>query len=192
MRHLLLVAALAAAVPLTPARAAGPVVTGVGCSASFTRDLTDPSGTRYLAEMDGGPIVLGDGRWGRLTCSIQREASRHSDPDVLRATSPTTPGVLYLAPATYSFPDDGWSTFWGCLEVEVEGAGTFYWTDGNTWSTDPDSECPHPMLPGHEPWQATVHDIERIFEPALCEVLAERFPPDGDVGDVWDCPPYEW
>ena len=32
--------------------------------------------------------------------------------------------------------------------------------------------------------------VEEHVDPVVCPALSALFPPDGDVPDVWDCPPY--
>jgi hypothetical protein len=75
--------------------------------------------------------------------------------------------------------------------VRVGADPPLYWDDqAGAWSTDAGAWCAQVDRGGEpcgcDPW----------LDDAICPVLAEPFPPEGDVvlpppvGAIWDCPPY--
>lgn len=159
-------------------------------------------GGRQVGEIDGGPIVIADGddpRAGRIRCSIQVNGTgRHSDPDAASAISVTTPGVVVLPPTTVEYLADAADFVTVCTQVEIEGAGTFYWDDiAGEWSTSPEVTCwslgPEPPI---DPVQ-----VDALVCPLLAALAIDagpvlRIEPEGDLYVagvfVWDCPPYDW
>ncbi|HWL37298.1 MAG TPA: hypothetical protein VNQ77_14035 [Frankiaceae bacterium] len=196
--------ALAALGPGTAHAAAGPAE-GLRCG--FTT-LTAPFGDgRHSGTLDGGPVVVADGadpRAGRIRCTLQLNGNRHADADLVSVASVTTPGVAVLPPTTIEYDAAVDDTVYLCAQVEIEGAGTFYWDDDvDEWSTSPYAECDGALqAPVDDPIDRVLW--ERVVDPLLCPLLAAASPgigpvavaPEGDVSvagsTVWDCPPYEW
>lgn len=187
-----------------PARAADPAGPGEGltCGFSAVADPTQAGGDR-LGTVDAGPVVVADGsdpRSGRIRCSIQINGDRHSDPDAVSETSPTTPGVVALPPTPVRYYAGQEDYVVLCTEVEIDGAGTFYYDEVEArWSTDPSVACAYASVPEPDPLDGLFDTIDpwilELVEPTVCPPFSVIAPPQGDiyVADtfVWDCPPYE-
>ncbi|HWL37295.1 MAG TPA: hypothetical protein VNQ77_14020 [Frankiaceae bacterium] len=195
-----------------PAGAAGPPpLTGFLCSwATMDNPVADG---RTLGYLDGGPYVIADGtdlRTGRMSCSLQWGA-RHGDPDLVSATSVTTPGVVTLPATPFEYASD-YRLPNTCASVEVDGAGTFYWDDlAEEWSTSALAYCDiqsfgddgEPVTTILETYDDVNEYIEEEVDPVVCPLLAGLAPgagpvvvePEGDLSvptwQVWDCPPYD-
>lgn len=193
-------AVVLAVVPGPPAAAAGPANNG-GCTGAW--GMTHPAEGRELVVFAADPVVIADGtelRTGRVTCSIQYGV-RHSDPDVVAVTSLTTRGAVALPPTPADYVrGEWWQTPQMCTEVEIDGAGTFYWdTEVSAWSPDPDAPC---YIDRDRDLFDVVFDLVYGLDPVVCPRFADAAPgagpvvvePDGDVyvADtfLWDCPPY--
>ena len=204
-------AVVLAVVPGSPAAAAGPA-DGGGCAGAWRID--HPAEGRELAVFAADPVVIADGtdlRTGRVTCSIQYGV-RHSDPDAVAVTSLTTPGAVALPPVAADYVrGEWWQTPQMCTEVEIDGAGTFYWdTESSAWSPDPDAPC---YLRDGDPFDVVFDLVDGVdafvqalyvddVDPVVCPLLADAAPgagpvvvePEGDVyvaeSLLWDCPPY--
>jgi hypothetical protein len=181
MMRALVLAALACSATVGPAHAnaAGPASAP---SCGFTVFNHPLANERQVFVIDGTAVVIADGtdpRTGRMVCTLQ-SGERHSDPDALVARSLTTAGVVELPPTPGEVEPDDPFNFNVCAQVEIDGAGTFYW-DALTdeWTTDSSVFCVDDSF--HDPF------VEYV-DPVVCPVLG------GDVyaADVllWDCPPY--
>lgn len=137
---------LAAAVaPVATAAAAEPGP-GPGCGFyAFTSPL-DPTRTRYVGEMDGGPVVIAEpgnpSRTGRLTCAIRAGGDTHLAEARETQTSLTTAVAVSLPPTVIEYTAGADELIVLCTSVEIDGEGTYY-QDGETsdWSTDPTVPC---------------------------------------------------
>jgi hypothetical protein len=197
-RPLLACALVALTVPAAPATAAPGLSSP--CGYVFAADPGDPTGRRNTGVLHGGPALLDDAavRTGRLACSIQLDLSWHGAPDAARAVSPTSAGVAVLPPTPFELDlDPGtYQAVYLCDEVQVDGVGTFYWhAYDSVWTTDSAAPClgavTHPYEdPVDVPWEVIDPPQGEQVDPLVCPVLAQVFPPHGDVPDVWDCPPY--
>lgn len=182
----------------TPASAA-PSPTGSLCG--FASADAPVAGTQN-GVLFGGPVVLGDDTnpavvySGTLTCTFQagRLNGSHSDADTCSASSPLATGVATLAApnvlCSFALASDDYGHV--CTQVDIVGGPTLYWASGvggpGEWTTDPSANC--------TPTSFTVVNtdivspVKAILDAVLCPLLAPFFPPDGDVGIFYDCPPY--
>ena len=187
MRALASVAALLVSVlPYAPAHAA-PDPVGDRCNLA---GYTDPvaTGADDHWTMWAGPLALVDDAApatvlsGRVRCEV-REGFAHTGQLLVAADGPVTPAVVVLPPTTVTFTLPGPVDFSVCTEVELTDGRVLYWDDdAQGWSTDPDVTCL--SLVGHPlpvPWD--------LVDALVCPVLAQVYPPDGDVPGLWDCPP---
>ena len=144
MRSLVVLAGLGLLAATAPAATASP---GPGRECEFAAVSTplDPAGTRYVGEVEAGPIVIAEGgapRTGRVTCTIRANGDTHAAESRAAVTSLTTTGVVVLHPTAFEFvaADDEFVVI--CTSVEIDGAGTFYFdADTETWSTSPAVLC---------------------------------------------------
>lgn len=165
-----------------------------GARCRFT-SVTDPVGEDDVqtGQMNGGPITdpTAPGAEITLTCTIQVGplGATHAGADAAAASSTGT-GVAVLAPTAISYTAPEGLDVYQCTQVTVNGT-TYYW-NGTTWTTDPSSACqlatsqeipPEPIL-------STINMILEQVDPTICPVIAQAFPPEGDIGNVYDCPPY--
>ena len=190
----LLIAGLVAGTALTfaPAAYAAPDPSGILCGFSST---TDPQveGSQ-TGEVDAGPILLGDDTdptvvySGSVTCTIQVNAATHAGADACAVTGPNGTAVIAAA-GTCTYATTSGDNVYLCTQVNIDGGPTLYFADSNDplvegeWSTDPNSAC----------GLATSVDPGPIggeLDPLLCPILAILFPPEGDILNIWDCPPY--
>jgi hypothetical protein len=200
---------VSAAVPGT-AHAAVQEPWGSRCGLSTLIHPTDTSKT--LAQLNGGPLVVSDDEsddpvYASLTCSIHLGVAnvRHSGADAASATSPTTPTVVMLPPTLVEYDWLPAQNLYLCAQVDVVGGPTWYWArdtrQTGQWSTDPESECTYDTDEGEEfvpdeVWDLVdavdglIGDAEHLVDAVTCPALATLYPPEGDVPDVWDCPPY--
>lgn len=200
---LLVIAGLA---PGTAHAAAGPANEQTCGFSTVTNPFTE---NRQSGTVDSGPVLLADGtdpRAGRIRCTIQVNGYRHADPDAASVTSLTTAGVAWLPPTTVEYDVGDADSVILCTEVEIVGAGTFYWdAHYDVWSTDPYSSCVGALADPPEPLlDRLLDDVWAVVDPVVCPPLAAAAPgagpvtvrPDGDVAvadsTVWDCPPYAW
>jgi hypothetical protein len=196
--------ALATVAPGTAHAAAGP---GEGLACGFTT-LSNPFAApgRQVGLFEGGPLVVADGtdpRAGRIRCTIQLDAIRHDGPDAAVVESVTTPGVVAFPPTAFEYGAEPFQEVVLCQQVEIAGAGTFYWdADARAWSASASVPCDLVLAaPADEPLTDTVWFD--VVDPVLCPALAAASPgtgpvtvsPEGDVAAAdaqrWDCPPYE-
>jgi hypothetical protein len=187
---------LVALAPLAPAPAHAAPPGGLRCGYTTFTDLRDETGRTTFGELEGGPILLdsdpaGQPVWGSLTCTFQLYPNvRHSDADLFRASSTVTPGVAYLAPAAYRLEADPLDPLMLCSQVDLVGRGSLYWdSPTQTWSADPDATCADPWEGEGDP-PPDDQIFYEVVDPAVCPPLATVVPPEGDVDNVYDCPPY--
>lgn len=189
-------AALLVAGLTTPASAA-PLPTGLLCGMA-TSDALAPGNQQGV--LVGGPITLGDDSnpavvySGSITCSFQLGIfnSQHSAPDTCNGTGATSGVVATYIPTSCSFgtapggwPDEGYV----CTQLDIIGFPTFYYADSGlpgvpgSWSTSAASSCTRVA------W-ADSSGAKQLVDDFVCPVLTPFFPPHGDVGIFYDCPPY--
>lgn len=194
-------AALFVGLLVTPASAA-PYPTGTLCGFASS-DLTSPG--NQFGVLFGGPVVLRDDASpavvysGSLTCTFQWGIfnGSHSAPDTCVATSPTATGIVTVAtPNTCAFNTAGggdpWDISYVCTQVDIVGGPTLYWASPSVgigyWTTDSSAPCATSATMWLDDW--LVQDLaSSVLDPVLCPVLQPFFPPDGDVGIFYDCPP---
>ena len=182
-----------------PAHAA-PRPTGTLCGI-LTSDAETPgvqSGVLF-----GGPVVLRDDTnpavvySGTLTCTYQHGFfnDTHADANTCSATSPTATGITTaVAPTPCTFPGTGGAVDSGyvCAQVNISSGPTLYWAHGSplgTWSTSAASPCtPVGIQTVNDQLVTTL--LKDLLDSILCPILTPFFPPHGDVGIFYDCPPY--
>jgi hypothetical protein len=174
-----------------PALADPPVTHGVVCLFVATPDPTAELGT-WIAVLLGGPVVQteADGQTpesGTLGCQIVVSPAPVADhdsygPAVLGHGS----GVFTAGPQVTSYmamPND--NVFLCASFVDDSDGVTHYWDAAHDgWSTSPDVPCT--LAEGSD--QPT--ETDQLVDAAVCPQLATLLPPEGDVADRWDCPPY--
>ncbi|MDQ1713212.1 MAG: hypothetical protein QOE45_2662 [Frankiaceae bacterium] len=184
--------ALLAATGLTgvlalPAHAA-PEPTGPLCGFASVTNPGLESGTQS-GGFFGGPLRLGDDTnplivySASITCSIQVNEALHSGGDGASFTSRTSGNVAVVEPTSgLSYSAGTGDDVFICTQVNLVGGTTLYYDDASqNWSTNSASRCElaTPLTPQRS-----------IIDPIICPLLAPFFPPEGDVGIFWDCPPY--
>lgn len=190
IRRYAAVAALLAATA-TPAGAAGAELAGPTCSMS---SFSGTANTGYLVVVDGGPIAVTGSDEPvsvTLTCSVMAGYNGDHTRDPLAVVSATGDGVA-VVPPTPVFIEDPQDVIGTCTSVTlVERDGdttTLYHDDyGPGFSTDPTVPCGAlPLCSG-----CGLYDqVWNAVDAAVCPVLAQAFPPDGDVDGLYACPPY--
>jgi hypothetical protein len=179
----ILVAGLGVGTMLTFAPAANAAPEGRRCGFST---LTDPQieGSQS-GQINAGPLVLDTTNptaSGFITCTIQVGTNdTHAEADAAKISGTTSTGVAALAGSvTYEVGTD--EDVWICTEVHA-GATVYYWDAASaSWSTtggtcDLSTSIETPPVGG---------EIDFL----ICPILAIVFPPEGDVLNIWDCPPY--
>lgn len=218
MKPLLAALALLLAAPATT-HAQEPVLAGDVCNYVARQEVATTS--RWTVNLYGGPIAAADVElvapdpleWVvdnptsvTLTCSLHA-GSYHTSP-VLASASASGDGVALLPPAQREVDDIYLATL--CTRVSVtDGDGRsyeFYWDGGQQeFSRDMSVECGAACTlewpPSGEgacgpgPYDIVDHVTGSVpwgpVDAVACEVLKQQYPPDGDIPDVWDCPPYD-
>lgn len=208
-----LAAVMSLAVAPAPAGAEEPFLTGSECSSTW---LHDPTTDDWIGEIDGGPLVVADlgdlaanPVSATLICSIQVDEPTYAGTDVVSASG-TGQGVVVVAPTPFRIEaePEQWPYF--CLELLIHeaGGGTrhYYWdygySDGKLSTSDtancssgactqegPFGNCPDGPGPGpfdNDFWFGFLEKVDAV----ACIPLKLLYPPEGDVPDIWDCPPY--
>jgi hypothetical protein len=188
------VALVLAATPVAPARASDP--TGFLCAADKT---ASPPGRGRL---DGGPLVAAAAADGAppadpltitLRCSLQTDAYGTSSGPDFAETSGTGTGVAIAPPVEFAIPPD--EIAYVCTEVTLtDRAGTVrhrYWDENlYDFTDDPDAACGLVYFYPCGGYGTTCEDyVGPLLDAVVCPALAPLYPPDGDVPDVWGCPP---
>lgn len=143
-----------------------------------------------------------------LTCTLHDAwSARHSDPAVA-SVSATGAGVAVLAPTVVEVLVGRDLVVCTKASVTDTDGDTFtaYWDGGRTeFTADPNAFCGPAACTTEWPPRGegacgpsvfdVVDHVEDLtpwgpVDAAVCPVLAGAFPPEGDVADVWDCPPY--
>jgi hypothetical protein len=202
MRRFVLVTAAAALLVAGAAlpAAAAPAPVGNPCTYAST-DAGSP-GTQN-GVLFGGPLVLTDDTnpavvySGTLTCTAQYGIfnSQHSDGGHVCATSGPTTGVVVVAePVLCSFPAPGYGPGWPeemyvCAQLDLVTGGTLYYQEGGGWTTNANTDCVR-LANASVTDETLTQPLHDLLDPLICPVLAVFFPPEGDVGIFWDCPPY--
>ena len=221
MRTLSIAAAVVALAfgPVAPAGAEPPAVHGPLCHFYSTSPGVFTGGPVAVVAGDpsGNPVSV------TLTCSI-RSGATHTAPVIASASASGT-SVVTLPPTPFDWdvePDTVVSLCTALTVVDAHGeTHRLYWNpysgggDGR-FSTSDTAACdlpctleyPSSCTPPCEDDAIQLHCIvpavldlvDAVFidvvDPAVCPVLAQMFPPEGDVdypvlGDpLWDCPPY--
>ena len=161
-----------------------------------------PEGT-YSGTMSGGPLVVVD--WddvvanpvsATLTCDLQVGEAQDAPNAFSVSASGTTVVTVPPTPVPHhGAPDEG--LLYECTSVTLTDAHgdttTVYWDRWNDdWTTDPGTDCwPALGQPCCGPWFGDMV-FHEVIDPAVCPILDDVFPPEGDVGLIWDCPPYEF
>lgn len=179
-----------------PAHAATPHILGSTCG--FATTDYQSAGTWQYGFMWGGPIVMRDPGnvqvlyTGTMTCTLKYYGFNNlhsSGGTVCQATGGPATGVVAVQPVSCNFPADPASPqeIYICTRVVI-GATAYYFSGGG-WTMNANAECERSTFVTANDGQARtlLHDL---LDPIICPVLAPFFPPDGDVGIFWDCPPY--
>lgn len=186
---------LVAPVATAPVAASGTVdgPSGVMCGLTAATDTSpDAAPGAMTGTVDAGPLLLTlDGvlRRGWLRCSIQLGYPQHAAPDVVVVTGTGT-DVAVVTPTAVAFTAAPETPVYQCTEVDFEGWGRLYWASnglgGGNWTYDATASCDAGLSVDVPLDDVTVAAVD----PIVCPQLSAVFPPDGDVPDVWDCPPY--
>jgi hypothetical protein len=192
----------------TPARADAPIGAGLICQFATVVDPTAEPGTQS-GELSGGPVLLTeqDGftpETGTLTCRVQVGTSDHTGSGP--AVSGHGTGAITAGPAVVNILAN--ADVYLCSEFTDDSDGvTYYWDAvAGEWSADPNTPC-EPSFPldcaDCPPYiRDLLRDLfnlsssldsdtrKRLLDSILCPILAQVFPPEGDIPGVWDCPPY--
>lgn len=149
-----------------------------------------------------------------LTCTLKVGWSNDHTSPAAATASASGLGVAVLPPTLLPYDDPDGTFAAVCTEVTVTDrdgdSATFYWdVYDESFGTDPTVPCGPvfcplsarnacgggpPSVPPREVRDAidiAMWGIEEWVDPAACAVLDDQFPPEGDVPDVWDCPPYQ-
>lgn len=211
------VAVVAGSLNLGFAAPAGATPVGRDCGFTSVTDPTVENGRTQVGQINGGPV--GDDAQAvagvTIACTIQIGAdnSTHAGADAFRLSGSGIGTASVAGMGRYVSPE-GQPTYL-CTEVTVNGA-TYYRDSANaTWSTNPGVGCadaisqevfPGPLDPVLDtpPMDSIVLVIDGvativfdvlnqlengIVDPLICPALTIFFPPDGDVGVFYDCPP---
>ena len=209
-KHLLAAALLAAAAAL-PAQA-DPLLAGEVCELV---SVGDAAGHR-TGEVHGGPLTAADLALVSpdlsavtdnpvsitLTCTVRLDwMVTHTSPAVAEASA-TGPAVAIVPPTVVGWDEPDFPQAQVCTSAFVttrDGDTTeLYWDvyEGR-FTTDPGvlcgplacttSDC-GPGIPGLIDYANDL--IIDYVDPVVCPPLTQVFPPEGDVPDLWDCPPY--
>ena len=180
-----------------PAQAAAtPHIAGSTCG-FVTTDIQSP-GFQY-GVMWGGPLVMRDPAnvqvlyTGTMTCTLKYgifNGQHNSGGAVCATTGGPATGVVAAPPTTCAFaapsspfPDEAYI----CTQVVIN-AVTYYFSGGG-WTTNANSDCERAAWVNVDD-QLTQDIVHGLLDPILCPILAIFFPPQGDVGIFYDCPPY--
>jgi hypothetical protein len=148
----LLAAALLApaALATVPATAAEKRPFPAGCGFMALTDPTAADPDTQLAEIDGGPMLLGGPTGlpfsGTLVCTIQVGGGLPGDPDTASASAHGT-GVVVVPPTVVRYDAPIASYVYFCTEFVGDDGSHFYLVDTNDpnrpdyWSTDPATPC---------------------------------------------------
>ena len=191
MRRTALVALAVAGVlsTATPALADPPIADGLLCQFASIQDPLDPG--MQTGEFSVGPAHLteADGTTpedGTLVCTIQVDVSDHTgDGPAVHAH-----GTGWFGGQPYPFYltsyEDGANVYL-CAEFTDDSDNvTYFWDDSlGEWSTDITVPC------GRATGSTEPGEEKKYLDSLVCPILAILFPPNGDVGNVWDCPPYD-
>ncbi len=185
---------------------AGPPTTGPdGFLCGFT-SVTNPNAeaNTQTGEIDGGPLIVtdaaGNPTGGTLTCTIQVGANNlHSSPDAPGGkVSAHGDGVVVIPPSVVSYTAAPEQNVYLCTQFTYDNGRTVYWhadndddptTDTGHWTEDPNKECGL-AISASTPSDGPIHDLEILIDGIICPELKKLLPPDGDIANVWDCPPY--
>lgn len=195
--RLLVATALAVTALLSPATTgaavAYPVPTGTLCGLQAAG--TDGAMTGVL---HGGPVTFRDSSTsalyaGYLVCTVQVNASTHAGADAASGAG-ATGQTSVLPPYVVGYHVNEGDNVFVCAHVVIPGQSTLYWADSNdplvegNWSTDQNAPC------GLVISAEALHDndpLMDLLDSVLCPIFAIFFPPDGDVGIFWECPPHD-
>lgn len=167
-------ACLALTAPASPAGAGPHESLSFTCGFSLVDDPTIRDGRQTrVGEMDGGPVLLGDGERGSLTCTIQVDGPTHAHPDDVSLTGPATDRVAVVPASAFAITAHRYALLYLCTQVDVEGAPPYYW-DGDTgaFSHDPTASCSLAISSGTsfdpvEPIEATFCPVLGLEQPCL-------------------------
>lgn len=176
--------------------AASPWASGTTCGFATTDAATKGFQTGVIF---GGPLVLRDTTQpavvysGTMTCTVHYGVFNytHASGGVACSASSAVATVVTVAANLCQFPTT--APFWPdeayiCTQVDIVGLGSLYYSGGG-WTTDRNSECERAAYLNLT--DEIAQDIKRsTIDPIVCPILAPFFPPYGDVGIFYDCPPY--
>lgn len=184
----LVLAGVLATLTAAPARADTPTADGFLCRLEERAD--DVTGDR-VARISGGPVLITEANGvvpetGLFVCGVRFRADLSAPADHTGSGPQTArqgTGVFTAGPGEYPWPSTGYT--WLCTEfLDDSDNVTYYWDDAQgEWSTDPAVPCLFAPKSDEPPVP--------LVDQLVCPVLVLLFPPEGDVPDLWDCPPYE-
>ena len=172
------------ALSFVPAANAAPAAEGRKCTFFTT---TDPQVEGSMTgEINAGPIVLDSSNpaaTGNVTCTLQTGVNdTHAEADAAVLTGPQSTGAA-VAAGTVTFEVGAEEDVYICTKVNVGGTVYFWDVASGSWSVS-GGLCAIATSIETPP-------IGTELDPIVCPYLDDYFPPDGDVANVWDCPPYE-
>ena len=193
MRRLALLAIAVTLTSITPAAQAAPTPRGVGCGMAAEWNAATAPPYQFSAAAVGGPVTLGDStlgivHFGRLVCTIQVNAPAHNGPDMCNVVGPWTTGVVAAA-GPCPFSAGKYDTVYLCTRVEL-GTGQVLYASGTSWTTNAASTCATAITYICDAGNTPCDLKNSLLDPLLCPIFAPFFPPQGDIGIFWDCPPY--
>jgi len=196
-RRLSLLVAAALVVAFAPAAHAAPHPQGTTCGLAAVDDDTLTAPNTFTGVLFAGPLTLRDNLnplvvySGSIRCSIQVNSPLHSGVDQCAAAGLLSGGVAVLDPSFCSYAAGPSDSVYVCTQVDILGGPTLYHDAGGGWTTNANNPCNQVTAvvqcdPSTLPCAVKVS----LLDPLLCPIFAIFFPPQGDIGIFWDCPPY--
>ena len=175
---------------------------GFLCGFSSISNPTAEPGTQ-TGEIDGGPLVIVDAEGntgeGTLTCTIQVNQGTHAGTGV-SVSGQSTNSVVVIPPSVVSYQAGEEDVVFLCTEFDPGAPGgndSLYFHSSNDpaveghWSLDPTSACAQATSAGGGDIFDPIEPVILLLDTIICIPLAILFPPEGDIPNVWDCPPYQ-
>lgn len=194
MRKIMALLAFAGALTaFAPAAHAAPAASGPACgfvAATGNRGTGSNGDSLYVGAVWGGPVVLRDDavltilHSGSLTCTVLVNSGFGCSVTSLVPTTGTTAAAglcNYLASESEPIQI--------CSRIDIVGGGSLYYTDGVGWTSWP-SGCPFATRQTCDTEAGLPCGVKDHVDPFVCPLLTPFFPPHGDVGVFYDCPPY--
>ncbi|HVF06533.1 MAG TPA: hypothetical protein VNA20_16960 [Frankiaceae bacterium] len=195
MRKIMALLAFAGALTaFAPPAHAAPAASGPSCGfVTGTANRGIGGDSLYAGAVWGGPVVLRDNAVptvlyaGSLTCTVRVTGSFGCS---VTSPLPTTGTTAAAGLCNYLASES--DVIQICSRIDIVGGGTLYYTDGVGWTSSQGS-CPFATTQTCDTEAGLPCGVKRDFvDPVVCPLLVPFFPPDGDVGIFYDCPPYSY